>query len=204
MPCARSEADSRDWMSIVSNTYFRLEMSRKRKSTFGLRLDQLADLFAVAAEDREFTEADHDDERLARILRRQLTLVLPKNVLLFPGNSNVSDKQPCDLTSLAGRSLLQLLLGPETGLNQLKLVKEAAKRLTTTSVSEEERAVATTIYHAAIASCLVNYDNKITQHSYDKLDESFALLMDKKWMAFELVELFSRARRICKSRQTKK
>jgi hypothetical protein len=191
-------------MSIVSNIYFSLEMSRKRKSTFGLRLDQLADLFAVAAEDRAPTEADHADERLARILRRHLTLVLPKNVLLFPGNSKVSDDQPCYLSSLAGRSLLQLLLGPETGLKQLQLVKEAAKRLTTTSVSEEERAVATTIYHAAIASCLVNYDNKITRHSYDKLDESFVLLMDKKWMAFELVELFSRARRICRSRRTRK
>lgn len=180
------------------------EMSRKRKSTFGLRLDQLADLFAVAAEDRVPTEADHADERLARMLRRQLTLVLPKNVLLFPGSSKVSDNQQCDLTSLAGRSLLQVLLNPEASLNQLQLVKEAAKRLTTTSVSEEERAIATTIYHAAIASCQVHYAKKITQHSYEKLVESFTLLMEKKWMAFELVELFSRARRICKSRRTKK
>jgi len=38
-----------------------------------------------------------------------------------------------------------------------------------------ERAVATTIYHAAIVHCLVHHDKKTSQHSYDKLDESFAL-----------------------------
>jgi hypothetical protein len=78
------------------------------------------------------------------------------------------------------------------------VIKEASKRLTTTSVSEAELAVVTTIYHAAIASCLVHHAKKITQHSYEKLDESFALLIEKKWMASELVELFSNARGICR------
>ena len=82
--------------------------------------------------------------------------------------------------------------------------KEAGKRLTATSVSEAERAVATTIYHAAIARCLVHHNKKITQHSYNKLDESFTLLIEKKWMAFELVELFTRARDICKKKRGKK
>ncbi len=95
------------------------EMGKKRKSTFGLRLDQLADLFAVAAENQTPKEADHADEHLAEILRRQLTEALPGNALLFPGSSIVPDNQQCNLTSLAGRSLLQVLLNPETGLNQL-------------------------------------------------------------------------------------
>jgi hypothetical protein len=64
--------------------------------------------------------------------------------------------------------------------------------------------VATTIYHAAIARCLIHHDKKITKHSYEKLDESFALLIEKKWMADELAELFSQARRICRSKRSKK
>lgn len=179
-------------------------MRRKRKSTFGLQLDQLADLFAVAAKDRAPTEADHADGSLAQVLRRQLTEVLPGNVLLFPNSTKVSDKKQCDLTSLAGRSLLQVFLSSETSISQLQVIKEASKCLTTTSVSEAEFAVATTIYHAAIASCLVHHAKKISQHSYEKLDESFTLLLEKKWMAFEFVELFSHARRICIKKRRKK
>lgn len=171
---------------------------------FGLRLGQLADLFAVAAEGRAPTEADRADEHLAEMLRRQLTEVMQGNTLLFPAASEVSADRQCDLTSLAGRSLLEVLFSPESSVSQLQVVKEASKRLTTTSVSEAERAVATTIYYAAIARCLLHHNKKITQHSYNKLDESFALLIEKKWMAQELVELFSRARRICQSKRRKK
>jgi len=179
-------------------------MSRKRKSTFGLRLDQLADIFALAAKDKAPTEAERADKRLAEMLRRHLTEVMPGKSLLFSASSEVSATRQCDLTSLAGWSLLQVLFSPESSVNQLQAVKEASKRLTTRSVSETERAVATTIYHAAIASCLVHHDKKITQHSYDKLDESFALLIEKKWMAQKFIELFSHARRICQSKRRKK
>jgi hypothetical protein len=179
-------------------------MDRNKKSTFGLRLDQLADLFAVAAEDQASTEADCAEERLADMLRRQLTEVMPGDSLLFSTASEVSENQQCDLTSLTGRSMLEVLSDPESSVSQLQVVKEASKRLTTTSVSEAERAVATTVYHAAIARCLVHHDKKITQHSYEKLEESFALLIEKKWMARELVELFSQARRICQSKRGKK
>jgi hypothetical protein len=179
-------------------------VSKKRKSTFGLRLGQLADLFAVAAKDQARTEAGPADERLAQMLRRQLTEVMPGNSLLFPAALEISANQRCDSTALAGRSLLQVLFSPESSVGELQVVKEAGKRLTATSVSEVERAVATTIYHAAIARCLVHHNKKITQHSYNKLDESFALLIEKDWMAHELVELFSHARRICKSRRSEK
>jgi len=179
-------------------------MRKKRKSTFGLRLDQLADLFDVAAKDRALTVANNTDRRLAQMLRCQLTEVLPGNVLLFPSGTKISDNKQCDLTTLAGLSLLQIFFSPETSISQLQLIKEACKRLTTTSVSEAELAVATTIYHAAIASCLVHHTKKITQHSYEKLVESFTLLIEKKWMAIELVDLFSWARGICKKKRVNK
>lgn len=179
-------------------------MSSKKRSTFGLRLDQLADLFGVAADDHALTETDCAHEHLSEMLRRQLTEVMPGNSLLLTAVSEISVSDKCDLTAMIGMSLLQVLSGPESSVSQLQVVKEASKSLSTTPVSEEERAAANTIYHAAIASCLVHHEKKITQHSYDKLDESFALLIKKKWMAFELVELFSRARSICKTKRRKK
>lgn len=176
-------------------------MSAKKRSTFGLRLDQLADLFGVVAEDQAATEADCAHEHLAEILRRQLTEVMPGNSLLLVTVSKIAAS---DLTPMGGKSLLEVLSNPESSVGQLQVVTEASKSLSTAAVSEQERAVTTTIYHAAIASCLVRRDKKITQHSYDTLDESFALLIEKKWMAGELVELFTHAQRICQANRSQK
>ena len=176
-------------------------MSSNRKTTFGLQLGQLADLFAVAAKDQASPEAECAEENLAEMLRGELAEVLPGSSLLFPAVSEISASRQSDVALLVGQSLLQLFFSPESTIGQLQLIKEAGKRLTITSVSEAQRAVATTIYHAAIARCLILHNKKITKHSYEKLDESFALLIEKGWMASELVELFADARRICQSKR---
>jgi len=175
-------------------------MRKKKKSTFGLQLDQLADIFAIAAKDRASREGNHADRDLAQMLRSKLTEALPGNVFSSLGSAKDSDNKQFELSSLAGKSLLQVFFSSDTSISQLQVIKEVSKCLTTTSVSEAELAVATTIYHAAIASCLVHLGKKITQHSYEKLYESFALLIEKKWMPSELIELFSQARDICKKR----
>ena len=180
------------------------KMSEKRRSTFGLQLGQLADLFAIAAKSQVPPDRGCADERLARKLRNQLTGILPGNRLSFPPCPQISEDKRVDVPSLAGQSLHEVLLSPQFSVEQLQVVKEASKRLTTMAVSEAERAVATTIYHAAIASCLVHHDEKITQHSYGKLDESFSLLIDKGWMVPELVTLFAQARSICRTKGSQK
>jgi hypothetical protein len=174
-------------------------MSSDRKTTFGLRLGQLADLFAMATKDQASPEMECVEENLAQMLRIELEEVLPGSSLLFPAVSEISASRQTDVALLVGQSLLQLFFGPETTIGQLQLIKEAGKRLTGILVSEAQRAVATTIYHAAIAHCLVLHNKKISKHSYDKLDESFDLLIKKDWMAAELVELFSDARHICQT-----
>jgi len=185
-------------------TFLGFEMGEKKRSTFGLKLDQLADLLAVAAEDHAPTEADCDEEHLAETLRRRLTEVMPEDGQLMTAISKIAASDKSGLTAMIGRSLLHVLSDSESSVSQLQVLKEASKNLSTAAVSEQQRAVANTIYHAAIASCLVHRDKKITQHSYGKLDESFALLLEKKWMAHELVELFSGARRICQIKRSEK
>lgn len=179
-------------------------MSEKRKSTFGLGLGQLADIFVMATKDQASTERNCTEECLVEMLRHRLTEIMPGNSLLFATASKISEYDQSDVISLAERSLQEVLLNPESRIEQLQVIKEAAKRLTISSNSDAERALATTIYHAAIASCLVHHGKKITQHSYEKLDESFVLLIEKTWMTNELIELFSKARRICQSKRNKK
>ena len=174
-------------------------MSSNRKTTFGLRLGQLADLFAVATKNQESSEAECAEENLAEMLHIELAEVMPGSSFLFPAVSEISTSCQSDVALLVGQSLQQLFFGPESSIGQLQLIKEAAKHLTGTLASEAQRAVANTIYHAAIARCLTLHNKKITKHSYEKLDESFALLIEKDWMAAELVELFSDARRVCQT-----
>jgi hypothetical protein len=177
----------------------RFKMSSNRKTTFGLRLGQLADLFAVAVNNQASPEDEGAEDNLIEMLRGELAEVMPGSSLLFPAVSEVSASRLSDVALLVGQSLQQLFFGLEATIGQLQLVKETAKRLTITSVSEAQRAVANTLYHAAIARCLTLHNKKITKHSYEKLDESFALLIEKDWMAAELVELFSEARRVCQT-----
>ena len=174
-------------------------MSSNRKTTFGLRLGQLADLFAVAVKNQASPDAECAEENLAEMLHDELAEVMPGSSLLFPAVSEITTSRQSDVALLVGQSLQQLFFGPEVTIGQLQLVKEASKRLTGTLVSVAQCAVANTIYHAAIARCLTLHNKKITKHSYEKLDESFALLIEKDWMAGELVELFSDARRICQT-----
>jgi hypothetical protein len=174
-------------------------MSSNKKTTFGLRLGQLADLFAVAVKNQESPEAESAEENLPRMLRDELAEVMPGSSLLFPAVSEISTSRQSDVALLVGQSLCQLFFGPDSSIGQLQLIKEASKRLTGTLATGAQRAVANTIYHAAIARCLVLHNKKITKHSYEKLDQSFALLMEKDWMAAGLVELFSEARRVCQT-----
>jgi hypothetical protein len=174
-------------------------MSSNKKTTFGLRLGQLADLFAVAVRNQGSPEADCAEENLPQMLHDELVEVMPGSSLLFPTVSEISTSRQSDVALLVGQSLRQLFFGTEATIGQLQLVKEAAKRLTGTLDSGARRAVANTIYHVAIACCLTLHNKKITKHSYEKIDESFALLIEKDWMAEELIELFSDARRVCQA-----
>jgi hypothetical protein len=174
-------------------------MSGNRKTTFGLRLGQLADLFAVAVKNQYSPEAEGAEENLPQMLNGELAEVMPGSSMLFPAVSEISTSRQSDVALLVGQSLQQLFFGSDATIGQLQLIKEASKHLTVTLPSSAQRAVANTIYHAAIARCLTLYNKKITKHSYEKLDESFALLMEKDWMAAELVELFSEARRVCQT-----
>jgi len=172
-----------------------------RKSTYGLKIEQLADLFSVGAEEENHVDDVGDDKAVGDLLRNQLTNTLPKDSFLLDSVLMMMGRLGCDVRPLAGKSLAEVLLNPKSDIGLLQAIKDYSKQLSCTSIREAETAVATTIYYAALASSLIYHDKKITQYSYETLDASFTALIEKKWMTPELVGLFSNARRTCQSKR---
>jgi len=171
------------------------------KSTFGLKREQLAELFSLALGDDDISSKGSDDQAIADLLRDQFTAQLPQGS--FPSDSLLltMGRMGFDVASLGGKSLGDVLLDRQCDMDILLAVKDCAKKLSRASVSEARKAIATTIYYAAIAGALLYYDKKITGYSYRELGKSLDKLTDKKWMTPELAEMLSQARDKCGNRQ---
>jgi len=168
-----------------------------KKSTFGLKLEQLADLFTVGIENADPVDETCDDEEMADLLQSQLTTELPKNLILFDSLLMMMGRLGCDARSLAGKSLGEILLEPRSDIGLLQAIKDYTKEMSCRSVSEAQSAVAIVLYYASLASSQIHHNKKITQYSYEALAESFASLGQTKWMAPQLAKLFTEASRIC-------
>ena len=174
------------------------------KSTYGLKIEQLATIFSIGLETAIPMDEILDDDATARLLREQLTSTLPKDSFLLDSVLLIMGRLGCDVRSLAGKSLGEVLLDPGSDIGLLQAIKDHSKKLSHSSVCQAEAAVATTIYYAALASSLLYHDRKITQYSREDLDQSFAVLMEKKWMTPELAGLFRRARSSYKDKKGEK
>lgn len=176
------------------------EMRMERESTYGLRLDQMAGLFAMGADDPDPAAEGTDDGTLRDLLHEQLTRTDPKESILRDALVMMIASSGADAGTLARRPLGEVLLNPQSDLGLLRAIKDAAKTLSGTLDSRTEAALARTVYFAAIAAVLAHDNTKITQNSYETLAESLATLIEKRWMAPQLARLFSQARQICQSR----
>lgn len=173
-----------------------------RKSTYGLKLEQLADLFSVGIEEEESMDEICDDERIATLLHDQLNATLPKGSFLLDSLLVTMGRLGCDTRSLAGKSLGEVLLDPRSDIGLLQAIKDYSKELSCSLVSEAETVVATTIYYASLASSLLHHNKKLTQYSYETLAQRFAMLIEKKWMAPQLAKLFTRAINVCQEKKS--
>ena len=175
----------------------------ERKSTYGLRLDQMAGLFAMGSAESDPAVVEGADEALANLLGQELTCTEPNRSLLLDTLVMMMDRLGYDAGSLGGRSLGEVLLSPQSDVDLLRTIKQCSKTLSYSLDSETETALARTLYFATLAGALVYHDVKITELSYETLAESLTLLIEKEWMEQKLLGLFSQARRICESRSDK-
>ena len=171
-----------------------------KKSTYGLRLDQMADLFALGADDPDPAVGGGDDTTLRELLHEQLTCTAPKGSLLLDTLAMMIAPLEGGAGALNDRTLSETLLSPQSDLSLIQAIKDCSKALSCTLDSQAETALARTVYFAAIASALLHHDTKITQSSYETLAESLTMLIEKQWMVPELIELFAQARQVCQRR----
>ncbi|MHC4741589.1 MAG: hypothetical protein ACYS8Z_06750 [Planctomycetota bacterium] len=171
------------------------------KSTFGLKREQLAELFSLALGEEREANRVCDDQSIADLLRDQFSAQLPKGS--FPSDSLLltMGRMGFDVGSLGGKSLGDVLLDRQCDMDILTAIKDCGKKLSRASISEAKKTIATTIYYAAIAGALLYHDQKITGYSYRQLGRSLSKLIDKKWMTAELADMFMQARNICRDRQ---
>ena len=172
-----------------------------KESTYGLTLEQLAELLSIGIDEVNFLDELSDNEVIAGLLQDRLISSLPRDASLLDSFLVIIAKMGYGLQSLSGKSLGGILLDPETDIGLLQAIKTYGKKLSFTVDGKNENAVALTIYHAAIASALVHHKEKISRSSYDKLDQSFGILIEKEWMTGELKEIFSQARSICQAKR---
>lgn len=172
-----------------------------KKSTYGLRHEILGRLLSIGAEGMQAGNAMSDVETLEVLLRDCLASPLPKDSSLLDSLVGTMERLAKDIQSLANKPLGEVLTDPKTDADLLVAVKDYVKKLCSSVVSPSGSPIALTIYYAAIASSLVHHNQKISQHSYESLRQSFTELSQKKWMVSELAELFSRADGICQEKK---
>lgn len=156
------------------------------ETTSGWGPKKMARLLAFGAPAGPAEDSRHPDEVTGELLRDRLAgpLTLDKRVV---------DSLPVIL----GQPLGEVLLDPETEVGVLDKIKDYGKGLPLGRKEGPEHAAAIAIYYASIASALVFHDRKITGHSYDGLEKSFAVLIEKQWLPPDFARLFSKARKLC-------
>ena len=155
--------------------------------------EALARLLAIGSDDSQ-----EDDGAIAEQLRDRLAGTLPLDPDVVDCLPVILGRLSRELLPLRGQPLGKALVDQSVDLDIVRGIKAYTKKLAGRARSEPEHATAITIYFAAIAGALVFHDEKISALSYEKLDRSFATLIDKPWMAPQLVQLFAKARKVCR------
>jgi hypothetical protein len=99
---------------------------------------------------------------------------------------------------LAGRSVRDLLLDPDTDLGVLRRLKTLYKEQNAMAANRPEQDVATTLYYAAVAAGLAYHHRRLSSYSSSELAKALADLSRKSWVAQDLKALFNKAGQVCK------
>lgn len=176
----------------------------ERKSTYGLKLEQLTKILSIGAGDAIPPEGFCEDKMIASHLQSQLDEPLCEDSAVLVSLSPILEQIGLSANQLEGKTLCRVMLDEKTPLELLEAIKTFGKRLSFTVVHETESSIGVTLYHASIAGALVHHGEKISRSSYGDLGDNFDLLIGKKWMLKELVGMLTKARDICRQKQEAK
>ena len=169
----------------------------KKRTAYGLGPDQLARLLCMGLQSTGCRKGADSGLMAAQMLQQMLSAELPLDPSQPDSLPTVLNWPPDQVLAAAGRTMSDLLLDSGTHLAVFKTLKEYAKGLIRGGAEDAKGAAATVIYYAAIAGTLVFHNQRITEHSYEKLHDAYDKLLQKPWIPHELKNLFERARTIC-------
>ena len=152
----------------------------------------------------EASEAGGDSgEKKADALYDILENPLPVDKLILDSLPVVMRGLCRKLRSVAGEAMGELLRNPQTDISTIRGIKEYAKQSGTQARCETEGDAFLAIYYSAIASALVFHDEKITEHSYEDLEQFFSSFAERAWIPEELTGLFTKAGKYCHNKRGK-
>jgi hypothetical protein len=180
--------------------------NKDENSTFGLSHDKLAKLWKVSDDIPADQDKLTEEQKKAEILLDRLTEPMPLDPVVtsaFPKTLGYVLEQ---FKPFAECSVRSLLIDPDIDPTVIWQIKEHFREKAESHPSELERQVGTAIYYAAIASALIFHEEssfrekRITMSSYRELEEFFSQLLSIRWLTPDLIELFKRARAICRKK----
>ena len=172
----------------------------RKDSTLGLNPESLARLLGIALYSDSDEGKDNSTHTTAQLLKARLAGTLPLDTTVVEELPAILGQLRKNLMPLGGRTLGEALIDSKSDLGVIKKIRRYAKKMASRKRSEADRAVAVAIYYAAIANALVFHDVKVTTHSYESLEASFAKLINKPWMSAELNILFVRSIKLCRKK----
>ena len=172
----------------------------KEKTTYGMSSELIARLLAIGLEDTDREDGLDNAQTRAKALRNMLESQMPLDPAQ-PGFLPAVLNRPRDqMLAAAGQTLSEVLLNSETDLAALSMLKDYSSELVRRGGTDAEVAASTVICYAATASALVFHQERITQHSYEKLEEAYGDLKEKQWIPSALKDLFKKAKAVCQER----
>jgi len=168
-----------------------------RKTTYGTDPQRMADMLGegTGSDSGDLTPDEAREEQLGKRLAGSLPLTQTQADDLAVIAGEFRQRLP-----LQGRALGEVILDEETELEILVEIKEYGKALSTSTGLGIDRDVGLTIYYGAIASAIMFRGQTITSHSARALTDSFAALIEKRWMNPKLARHFAKARKVCRKK----
>ena len=170
------------------------------KRTAGLDPGKLSDLLRLARTPEHDEAPTSDDAAMARMLDDMLGEPLP----LGSSAARMLPGLPPMLTSVLEfcdeRSVGQLLFRSDTGLEQLRRIKDLYRERSRAVQSEQQRAAAVAVYYAAIAAAWLLHNVNVSSNSPQELAKAFDKLGQKAWIGDRLRGSYEQAAALCRKR----
>lgn len=149
-------------------------------------------LLSLALERDNPAAAPNENEQRGDLLRDILRCALP---LETPAPSTAVGLGPScgGLRTVAGPPIEELLRDRATDLVALQRIKEYAKALGKSAKSGIERDVFAAVYFAAIAAARVFHNERVTEHTDERLVRFFHAFAQAAWIPADLASLLAQA-----------